>query len=122
MEWGFQGRRNIKESDIDCAVREFEEESGYKKNSYKIITDIEREEELFSGTNNIRYKHIYYIGQSLYDAPLYVNKDNFSQVSEISNINWFTFEEAISKIRDYNKEKKEALNRSHYKILEYLKS
>jgi len=116
-EWGFpKGRRNIKESDRDCALREFEEESGYKRGQYKIIEDTDPEDELFSGTNNIRYKHIYYIGESLVDVSLSINKDNFSQVSEIRTIKWFTYEEAIKAIRIYNKEKKNTLTRVNKKL------
>ena len=34
-EWGFpKGRRNLKETNIDCAMREFEEETGVNKNEY----------------------------------------------------------------------------------------
>ena len=78
---------------------------------------MEREEELFSGTNNIRYKHIYYIAESVADIPLSVNKNNFSQVSEISCINWFNYEDAIAIIRDYNKEKKDVLSRINGQLL-----
>lgn len=120
-EWGFpKGRRNIKESDKDCAVREFEEESGYSSDQYTIIKELEREEELFSGTNNIRYKHIYYIGKSIKKVQLSINKDNFSQVSEISNIKWFNYQDALNMIRDYNKEKKDVLRRCHIKISDYI--
>ena len=110
-EWGFpKGRRNLKESDIDCAKREFQEESGYKSNDYKVIDSNKVFEEIFSGTNNIRYKHIYYIGQSINDnTDLNIDKNNFSQVSEIKKIKWFSFNEGMEIIRDYNKEKKEIL-------------
>ena len=107
-EWGFpKGRRNLKESDIDCAKREFEEESGYKSNEYKVLDETKYFEEIFSGTNNIRYKHIYYIGKAINDKTnLNIDKNNFSQFSEIKKIKWFTFEEGTQIIREYNKEKK----------------
>ena len=108
-EWGFpKGRRNLRESDLDCAKREFEEETGYKKKDYE-LKNIEPISELFLGTNNIRYKHIYYIAESLNNVNLIINKDDFNQVSEISNISWFSFEESLTKIRDYNKEKIEVI-------------
>jgi len=113
-EWGFpKGRRNLRESDIDCAMREFEEESGYSKNDYKIDSSIDPIEELFSGTNNIRYKHIYYIGKSINSVSLKINKDNFNQASEISCIKWFDFETAWGSIRSYNKEKREVLKKTN---------
>ena len=111
-EWGFpKGRRNLRESDISCATREFEEESGYKMNDYKVINEIEPIIELFSGTNSIRYKHIYYVAQSKNNVSLEIDKDNFNQVSEISKISWFNFSNAFSSIRDYNMEKRDVLKR-----------
>jgi 8-oxo-dGTP pyrophosphatase MutT (NUDIX family) len=109
-EWGFpKGRRNLKEGDLDCAKREFEEESGYRKYEYDIDSSIEPVDELFSGTNNIRYKHIYYIAKSKKDINLYINKENFNQVTEISNIRWFSYSDASNIIRNYNQEKKDVL-------------
>ena len=36
-EWGFpKGRRNYQEKDYDCAVREWEEETGYSRHNIKI--------------------------------------------------------------------------------------
>jgi 8-oxo-dGTP pyrophosphatase MutT (NUDIX family) len=110
-EWGFpKGRRNLKEGDLDCAKREFEEESGYRKTEYMIDNSIEPLEELFSGTNNIRYKHIYYIAESKKNINLCINKDNFNQVTEISNIRWFSYDDSLKVIRDYNQEKKDVLH------------
>jgi 8-oxo-dGTP pyrophosphatase MutT (NUDIX family) len=113
-EWGFpKGRRNNRESDLDCAKREFEEESGYESNKYEIVPDIEPVIELFSGTNNIRYKHIYYLGKSLEEISLDIDKENFNQVSEISKIKWFNYKDAYEIIRDYNIEKKEVLKKTN---------
>ena len=40
-EWGFpKGRRNYQENDIHCAIREFEEETGLRKQDLKIIRSI----------------------------------------------------------------------------------
>jgi 8-oxo-dGTP pyrophosphatase MutT (NUDIX family) len=111
-EWGFpKGRRNIRESDIDCAKREFEEESGYKPEQYNVINNLAPIIELFSGTNSIRYKHIYYIAEALKNVSLEVDKDNFNQVSEISKISWFKFNDAFESIRDYNIEKRAVLKK-----------
>jgi len=112
-EWGFpKGRRNLRESDVSCAKREFEEESGFREDDYKLVEDEEPIIELFSGTNSIRYKHIYYLGESLNNfVSLKIDKDNFNQVSEISKISWFKFDEAYKTIRDYNTEKKDVLKK-----------
>ncbi len=111
-EWGFpKGRRNLKESNIDCARREFEEETGLKPNDYELIMNIDPLEEIFLGTNNIRYKHIYYVAKTNKDILPVINLDNYNQVTEISNIQWFTYEKAQSNLRSYNKEKKKVLEK-----------
>jgi len=111
-EWGFpKGRRSGRETNLQCAVREFEEESGYKNDLYKVYEDVDPFIELFSGTNNIRYKHIYYIGESLEDINLSIDKDNFNQASEISKIKWCSFDDAYQSIREYNLEKKAVLKK-----------
>jgi len=113
-EWGFpKGRRNLKENNRDCAIREFEEESGISHDEYTIIYQIEPLEELFSGSNNIRYKHIYYVAMAkdTINNNFTIDKYNFNQVSEISNIKWHSFKECIDTIRTYNIEKKNVLEK-----------
>ena len=40
-EWGFpKGRRNHQETDIACAIREWEEETGFRRESLKIIKNL----------------------------------------------------------------------------------
>ena len=120
-EGGFpKGRRNLHELDLDCAKREFQEESGFKDTDYEIINN-NILEEIFLGTNNIRYKHIYYLAQcSKLDNELLVDKNNFIQVSEVSNIRWFDYQEALDNIRPYNQEKKDILKKA-YKLITEIK-
>ena len=62
-EWGFpKGRRNFNEKNIECAKREFQEETGLIERDYHIL-NFSPLEEIYLGTNHIRYKHIYYFGQ-----------------------------------------------------------
>ena len=119
-EWGFpKGRRNLHEDDYDCSVREFEEESGLISNQYKINLDIPPLDEVFLGSNNIRYRHIYYVAEYIDTeaSKLCIDKDNFTQASEVSNIKWFTYEESLQKIRPYNQEKKLVLSDANSIIL-----
>ena len=106
-EWGFpKGRRNHKENDFDCSMREFEEETGYKKNSLNILKNLGYFEETFTGSNLKSYKHKYYLCKiNLQDSYNIMNY----QKSEIGDMKWFTFEECIEKIRIYNNEKKNML-------------
>jgi len=118
-EWGFpKGRRNLREIDIDCAKREFKEETLIDEEEYSIIDSLSPVEEIFLGTNNIRYKHIYYLAESALDnRVLEVDKTNFQQISEISDIKWLPFEEAYNSIRIYNKEKRDLLTEINKRII-----
>ena len=100
--WGFpKGRRDNQEKDITCALREFEEETGYNKHDIKLITNIVPYEEIFTGSNFKSYKHKYFIA--------YSNKDIIPikpfQVNEVSDMKWVPFSEAIELFRPYNKER-----------------
>lgn len=110
-EWEFpKGRRNIKEEDLSCAIREFEEETDFKSEEYKLL-NLNPISEIFMGNNGINYKHIYYLAQSFNKSELKINDDNIFQKIEISDIKWFTFSEAMEKIREYNTERKEVLKK-----------
>jgi len=105
-EWGFpKGRRNLNESDINCAKREFNEETDFNKKDYEVI-NINPFTELFMGINKVRYKQKYYIAQCISNKIPTLNKSNNIQNIEIGDIGWFTFKEGLSKIRDYNLEKR----------------
>ena len=70
QEFGFpKGRRNMKETNIACAEREFFEETGYDKNSYDFIKNYPTILEEFIGTNGIKYRHIYYLVKMKDDVP-----------------------------------------------------
>lgn len=115
-EWGFpKGRRNINEDDVSCALREFKEETGvHHKNIQLCSRYIKPLEEVFLGSNNVRYKHVYYIAKMIPEISEFsVNPQNKQQYKEIRDIRWFTYEEAQDKIRDYNIERKELLKRLH---------
>ncbi len=112
-EWGFpKGRRNFNEKNIDCAKREFEEETGLKESDYHII-NISPLEELYLGSNHIRYKHIYYFGQIQSYVNIEVDKTNVHQKIEIGDIQYMTFEDGYDKIRAYHIEKKNILQNIH---------
>ena len=117
-EWGFpKGRRNLKESDINCADREFQEETGFSNTDYIIIKNIEPVEEIFLGSNNILYKHIYYVGKIITDKKAEINNNNITQLVEVGNIGWFEYEKALEILRPYNIEKKKVLEKVNNIIL-----
>lgn len=122
-EWGFpKGRRNINEDDFSCALREFKEETNLSlKNVYMIKQ--QPYEEVFTGTNNVRYRHVYYIAYYCNNRHyVYVNPCNKYQCREIQDIKWFSYDEAQGKIRNYNIERKELFKRVNNNILKMILS
>lgn len=106
-EWGFpKGRRNYQEKDIICALREFEEETGYEKKDIAIINNIVPYEEIFSGSNYKSYKHKYFIGIINNN---YIPKNNY-QIYEITEIKWVSIHDVSNYLREYNYEKKNIIN------------
>jgi 8-oxo-dGTP pyrophosphatase MutT (NUDIX family) len=114
-EWGFpKGRRNSYESDLTCAFREYEEETGYDKKDVHIIKNILPYEEIFTGSNYKSYKHKYFIGKSTNS----IQQRPFQEV-EVSDLKWFSYEDAMNAIRPYNIERKEVLTMVHSMLSEY---
>ena len=113
QEWGFpKGRRNVNEVDIDCAFREFQEETGIDKR-YLHLHNYKPVEEIFSGSNNVRYKHIYYITSidNHITRRFHFNPYNKQQTSEIKDMQWFTYNDVLKRINDTNIERKELFKR-----------
>ncbi len=117
-EWEFpKGRRNANERDIDCAVREFEEETGYSKDAIDIIDNILPFEEIFVGSNYRSYKHKYFLAYMNNSQNMY-NVQNF-QKSEVSKLEWKSYDECCQCIRPYNLEKKRILHNINTLLQEY---
>lgn len=109
-EWGFpKGRRNYMENDISCAIREFVEETGLRRNSFRIMENILPVTEKFFGSNHVHYCHKYYIAVCYPDVDVSMNYDNLVMSKEIGDIRWLTYDQALAKIRPDNIEKREIL-------------
>ena len=117
-EWEFpKGHRNFQEKDVETALREFEEETGYSKENITIIDNIIPYEEIFIGSNHKSYKHKYYVA--------YLNTDTIQsmqnyQKTEVSKIEWKTVDECLSSIRPYNLEKKNIIKNVNQVLLNYI--
>lgn len=109
-EWGFpKGRRHRGESDVDCAIREFGEETNIPRDSYLVLRNI-RLEETFEGLNGIQYRHIYFV--ALLKSPDMVDlTQRFTpmQRREISGISWKSFEECDDLVRPHHVQRKAML-------------
>lgn len=116
-EWGFpKGRRNQRERDYDCALREFREETGYSTHSLKSVENINPIEEIFIGSNYKSYKNKYYLLKMFAESPKSV--DHFDK-SEVSKMEWKTYEECMDCIRPYNLEKRQLLTNIYQLLTTY---
>jgi 8-oxo-dGTP pyrophosphatase MutT (NUDIX family) len=114
QEWGFpKGRRNMNETELNCALREYEEETGYDRHCLNLVRNLVPYDEVFIGSNYKAYKHKYYIafGEPRRLRPF--------QESEVSDMKWVTFAEAVALIRPYNVERICVLGNVHKMITEH---
>lgn len=109
-EWGFpKGRRMRGESDLDCAIREFGEETNIPRDAYVVLKNIVFEE-TFTGLNGIRYRHLYY--PALLKTPEKVNlQQRFTSMQrrEVSAIGWKSYIDVERLIRPHHAERRAML-------------
>jgi 8-oxo-dGTP pyrophosphatase MutT (NUDIX family) len=105
QEWGFpKGRRNYNETDLDCSIREFVEETGIPLDKTQIVSNILPFEEIFFGSNYKSYKHKYFLAEI--DSSVDITKFD---TNEVSDIVLKPYSECVKLIRPYNLEKKRML-------------
>jgi len=114
-EWGFpKGRRNSNEKNLNCAIREFIEETNINSNYFHILERLNYVTEEYIGTNLVNYRHIYYLASTNNEIELDINKN---QLEEISDIKWFTIPEAINKIRPYYKKRIHLIHQIYFFLI-----
>jgi 8-oxo-dGTP pyrophosphatase MutT (NUDIX family) len=109
-EWGFpKGRRMKGESDVECAIREFYEETNIPSESYTVLENVSFTE-VFKGTNDVSYKHVYFVAL-MKDSKIMNLKQKFTQHQrrEISNIGWKTLKECKQITRPHYSERKKMI-------------
>lgn len=115
-EWCFpKGRKHNNENEIECALREFEEETSINNKHISVDKNIYFEE-FYIGSNNLLYKTIYYIAyipfvpRKIY--KYYPNNIRTKSVSaEINDIEWMEYETAINHLNDSKKQILEKINK-----------
>ena len=116
-EWGIpKGRRkgwmpsgsinsSSGELDIDCAVREFVEETGIKYNNLIVYRNVKPLEELYEGINGVLYKHVYYLAMVKDTEEARANVETVERGGqynfEVSNVKCFGLSECHRIIRPY---------------------
>lgn len=118
-EWGFpKGRKETYETCKQCALREFNEETGYSISSINIINNVVSFNEYVIGSNNKLYKHKYFLA---YMKPENIKNFKIQEV-EVSKLKWLTLNECLENIRYYNYEKVKIIKKidkflNKYKII-----
>jgi len=109
-EWGFpKGRRDPRESEFQCAMREAHEETGILEKDIVPIRNLLPIQESFFGSNGVHYCHKYYLSYIAETVEVKMDPDNIYMMREIGNIGWFSLENALRMIRPDNVEKREIL-------------
>jgi 8-oxo-dGTP pyrophosphatase MutT (NUDIX family) len=118
-QWCFpKGRIHENETEINCALREFEEETGISSESINVNKNI-KFEELYIGSNNLIYKTVYYVAfipfipKKIYRYyPFNIRKKFIS--SEFYDMEWLEYQLAYEKL---NKSKQDILEKINNYIL-----
>lgn len=113
-EWEFpKGRKNINENNLECAMREFKEETNIYSSKIQVLERLNYLEENYKGTNDLNYKNIYYLASSSELIELNNHYDNY----EIGEIRWFTIPEAVDIIRPYYGPKIKLIHQVYFFII-----
>ena len=84
-------RQSSREADINCAIRETEEEAGVAKRDYQILPGLKRR--ISYVHMGVRYVNIYYVALARRELEVGVDFRNLEQVSEVSEVRWLDIEQ-----------------------------
>ena len=117
--WGFpKGRKHISESELNCALREFEEETNISHHDVK-FDDQDPYEEQYTGSDGKSYRTVFYLACIKYTPNFELqscrsNIRKYCISEEISDLRWFSYDEAMAKISE---EKQSSLRGERHRIL-----
>jgi 8-oxo-dGTP pyrophosphatase MutT (NUDIX family) len=106
-EWGFpKGRRDPFETDIQCAYRELWEETSISEDELLKLINVSPFIEQFYGSNDIHYRHSYYLAQYVGNRDISFDLLNPEMTREIGDMAWKNLDEALLVLRPENVEKR----------------
>jgi 8-oxo-dGTP pyrophosphatase MutT (NUDIX family) len=119
--WEFpKGRRFTQETDIRCAIREFEEESNVPASDVLAFTETMFMER-FIGINNRTFQNKYFLAFAHPGTRgPFLDIDNTNQAAEVNDARWFKIPEALEALRPFHEKKRDVLLASHQAILNIL--
>ena len=118
QEWGFpKGRRNFNENNYNAAIREFIEETNIKKKDIICSPESDNYSEVYISYDNIQYQNIYYLAEYIGDGNFTIDKSKHEQFTEISNVDFFSLNSVMDKLRDYDVEKKRLINQINQNLI-----
>lgn len=103
--WYFpKGRRRVSETALECALREFQEETNIQTNNLKLISSAPPLEEFYKGTDDKIYRTVYFLFEIDHIPEIkYINTESKLRKKvisdEVSDMKWCSFYEA-SKLLD----------------------
>ena len=87
-----KGRKNKRETMMDCAIREFKEETNVDIDMYTIMFNIKPIIESYI-SENVKYVHNYYMAYTSKDFDPTISFSYETQISEIDSIRWVNLSE-----------------------------
>ena len=121
-EFGFpKGRRNINETDLQCALREFSEETGVDASDVDVLNEYGPCEEVFCGSNGVRYRHVYYVAELKPDSRAWDDVGVIPvvdpvQLREVKATGWFEAAGVLERLRMENQERRAMFTQLDAKI------
>lgn len=106
-----KGRKNNGEYILDCAIREFCEETGLIKENIKISNNCSPIEEVFYGSNGVVYKHVYFLAEINTPVIPDINYNCVLQAGEVKCIKWFDYKAAMNIFRNYDTTKRAVIHK-----------
>lgn len=108
-EWEFpKGRKYYEETQEECALREFQEETNIPDLYVKLLNNTYFE--TFQGTNKKIYHNQYFLSLVNENAnEPYIDISSQNQITEVGDVDWFSYENAMNLIRDYHDVKRTIL-------------
>jgi len=116
-DWGFpKGKRERKETEWECAIRECKEETGIRAQYFEQIPDVKIQEH-FTGTDGHIYMHTYFLAKLTHPMSW---KERIRRTKETRKIEWKTIQDFVECLKHYQQKQYKSLMNKLKHIQEHL--